>query len=211
MIKKITKTLAIFALVVTLATPLIWSTPASAQSEPFLGEIIMVGFNFAPRGWAFCDGQLLGVSDNTALFALLGTTYGGDGRTTFALPDMRGRVAIHPGNGPGLSSYLVGQKGGTETNVLTVDQIPSHTHTATAIATVKGSNSRATTDMPGGNTWGQKKKIYSSQAPDVDMHAGNVDVVVTIDPTGGSQPVNNIQPYIGINHCIALVGIFPTH
>jgi len=103
--------------------------PSRNGAEPFIGEISMFGGNFAPRNWAFCDGQLLAISQNTALFSLLGTIYGGDGRTTFALPDLRGRVPIHSGNGPGLSNYRVGQKGGTETVTLNVTQIPSHNHT----------------------------------------------------------------------------------
>jgi microcystin-dependent protein len=105
--------------------------PSRNGAEPFIGEIMIFGGNFAPRGWAFCDGQLLPVSQNTALFSLLGTTYGGDGRTTFALPDLRGRVPLHPGTGPGLSSRQLGEKGGTETNVLTIGQMPAHNHTIT--------------------------------------------------------------------------------
>ena len=101
------------------------------MSEPFIGQIQPFAFNFAPRNWALCDGQLLPISQNTALFSLIGTTYGGDGRTTFGLPDLRGRVPIHQGHGPGLSSYVIGQTGGSATNTLTQAQMPSHTHTAT--------------------------------------------------------------------------------
>ena len=116
--------------------------------EPFIGEISMVAFTFAPRGWAFCDGQLLAISQNTALFSLIGTTYGGDGRTTFALPDLRGRVPLHMGNGPGLTSRPEGQKGGSETVTLTVSQMPAHNHQANASST--------TSDKPGpiNNFWG---------------------------------------------------------
>ena len=116
-------------LFVVLAAVMAWGPVASA-SEPFIGEIMMFGFNFAPRGWALCDGQLLPIPQNTALFSLLGTTYGGDGRTTFGLPDMRGRVAIHKGTGPGLTSRSMGQKGGTER--ISLSQMPSHTHSVNA-------------------------------------------------------------------------------
>ena len=191
----------------TLLTSMIWSGTASA-SEPFIAEIKMFGGNFAPRGYAFCDGQLLPISQNTALFSLLGTTYGGDGRTTFALPDLRGRVAIHPGTGPGLSNYQLGERGGQEQVTLAANQMPSHTHAITAA--LKGTAVAGDNDSPAGNTLALKARSsnYSTTAPAVDMQAGSV--TVTAANTGGSQPHENRMPYLGIYHIIALQGIFPS-
>lgn len=185
--------------------------------DPFIGEIVMFGGNFAPRGWAFCDGQLLSIAQNTALFSILGTTYGGDGRTTFALPDLRGRAPIGPRNGPGLSDYRLGQRGGAQTNTLNVTQIPSHNHAATG--TVKASSSDGTTNDPTGNILAAGKtpidrsnivdaNIYTSPAPNTNMAAN--EVTVTVGNTGGNQPINNLQPYLAVNYIIALVGIFPS-
>ncbi len=183
--------------------------PTTLFSDPFIGSIVMFGGNFAPRGWAFCDGQLLPVSENPALFSLLGTNYGGDGRTTFGLPDLRGRVPIHDGGGtgPGLSSYHLGQKGGTETTTLTVNQIPSHTHSAAG--TVQAHTGRPNSDSPAGNVLSSSAElIYSSQVPDTVMSANNVNV--TVGNTGGSQSHDNRQPFQAINFIIALVGIYPS-
>ncbi len=178
------------------------------MSEPFIGEIKMVGFNFAPRGWAFCDGQLLPISQNEALFSLLGTIYGGDGRTTFALPDLRGRVPIHPGNGPGLSSYRPGQKGGVETVMLNAAQMPAHNHAAAG--TAKAVNGSGDNTSPSGNNWAAlaRENAYSDAAADGTMAADNV--TVTVANTGGSQAHENRQPYLSITFCIALVGIYPS-
>lgn len=172
------------------------------MSEPFLGQICMFGFNFAPRGWAFCNGALLPISQNTALFSLLGTQYGGNGQTTFALPDLRGRVPINQGQGQGLSNYTIGQMSGTETNTLTVQQIPSHNHPLTAHG--EDANSSSPTNNRPATAIGSPSppSIYSNQAADTNMQpTGN---------TGGNQPVNNLQPYLAINFSIALVGIFPS-
>ena len=228
MFKKTIKVVVILAVAVALAAIMPWSSPAYAQ-EPLLGQIQMFGFNFAPRGWALCEGQLLTISENSALFALLGTTYGGDGRTTFGLPDLRGRVAIGFGQGPGLSNHPIGQESGTETNTLTVNQLPSHNHTttanatatATATATTKGTNDEGDDNLPGGNTWAKNKnkEQYSTLAPDVVMHPDSVDVAVnvtvdsvnvTVGNTGNGQAVNNMQPYLAVNYSIALVGVFPS-
>lgn len=183
------------------------SQPTQA-SEPFIAEIIMFGGNFNPRGWAFCNGQLLPISQNTALFSLLGTIYGGDGRTTFALPDLRGRAAVHPGTGPGLSNIRLGQKGGAENHTLSVAQMPSHTHTATA--TLKGIDRKGDKHEPGGNTLASKSRtnIYQTAPPDVAMKAGSV--TVSNAATGGSQAFSIRDPFLGINHIIALVGTFPS-
>ncbi len=172
---------------------------STASPEPFIGEISMFGGNFAPRGWAFCNGQLLSISENSALFSLLGTTYGGDGRTTFGLPDLRGRVPVHFGNGPGLSNYRLGQKGGTETTTLTVQQMPNHNHQ------IEASNSPANSSEVSGTVMGKAvgmPGLYSNKAPDTNMKpTGN---------TGGNQSFNIIQPYQSINYIIALQGVFPS-
>ena len=165
--------------------------------DPFIAEIIMFGGNFAPRGWAFCDGQLLPISSNSALFSILGTTYGGDGRTTFALPDLRGRVSMHPGNGPGLSSRRLGEKGGSEHNTLTVNQLPSHNH---ALAAKEEANAA---DPNGSFIAGTGSNAFGTTA-DKTMNAA------AIGNTGGGQSVNNIQPFECVNYIIALVGVFPS-
>ncbi len=171
------------------------------MSEPFIGEIIMFGGTFAVRGWALCDGQLLPISQNQALFALLGTTYGGDGETTFGLPDLRGRVAIGRGNGPGLSDYRIGQRGGSETAQLNVNQLPSHSHS------LRGHDAPGDTTSPSDASLavdaGGQSASYSSSPADSTM-------LSDVTPTGGNQSHPNIQPYLGIPFIIALVGIFPS-
>lgn len=163
--------------------------------EPFIGQILMFGGNFAPRGWALCDGALLAISQNQALFSILGTTYGGDGRTTFQLPDLRGRVAMHPGNGPGLSSRSLGQIGGSETNVLNANQLPPHNHA------VRGSEEGTQTDPNGNFVAGSGMPAFAT-TPDVTMG--------TTANAGGGQSINNIQPFQCVNYIIALVGTFPS-
>jgi microcystin-dependent protein len=180
----------------------------SQAQEPFIGEIRMVGFNFAPRGWAFCEGQILPISQYNALFALLGTTYGGDGRTTFALPDLRGRFPLHSGNGStgsGLTSRQLGEKSGTETETLTIAQIPAHTHTAL----VNGFSSEGDSTIPDNNTWAK------SGRGDPDYYTGEDNTImsenaVQIGNAGGSQAHNNMPPFLGVNYIIALEGLFPS-
>ena len=169
------------------------------MSEPFLGEIRMFGFGFAPQGWALCNGQLLPISQNTALFSLLGTTYGGDGRTTFALPDMQSRVPVCQGQGPGLSSYAEGQAGGAETVTLAAAQMPGHTHP------VKASSGAADSDQPEGRALARSASHIYTAKPDTST-VMNADM---LGDAGGSQPHGNIQPYLAVNFCIALTGIFP--
>jgi microcystin-dependent protein len=169
------------------------------MSEPFVGEIRMFGFGFAPQGWALCNGQLLPISQNTALFSLLGTTYGGDGRTTFALPNMQSRVPVCQGQGPGLSSYAEGQAGGAETVTLAAAQMPGHTHP------VKASSSAAGSDQPGGRALARSASHIYTAEPDTST-VMNADM---LGGAGGSQPHGNIQPYLAVNFCIALTGIFP--
>ena len=196
----------------TFSTGMSWSQSVKAQ-EPFIGEIVMFGGTFAPRGWAFCDGQLLSISQNTALFSILGTTYGGDGRTTFGLPDLRGRVPMHAGNGPGLSNRRLGEKSGAETVTLTSSQMPSHNHTATTDSTLGASSSGASTvNSPAGNVLANdgNDRIYKNVEPDVLMRTSAIDSTTTVDDTGGGQAHTNVQPFQAVHFIIALQGIFPS-
>ena len=170
------------------------------MSEPFVGEIRMFAGNFAPRGWAFCDGQLLAVSQNDALFSLLGTIYGGDGRTTFGLPDLRGRIPIHAGHGPGLSERRLGAKGGAEKVTLTVNQLPSHGHP------LIGSNGNGLDPNPAGNFLASSPVM----TPYVDDVQDNNFASGTISNIGGSRSHTNLQPFLCIHFIIALFGIYPS-
>ena len=176
------------------------------MSDPFIGQIIMFGGTFAPRSWAFCDGQLLSISSYPALFSILGTTYGGNGQTTFSLPDLRGRIPLGPRNGPGLSDYRLGQKSGIETVTLSTTQIPSHTHTATANAVEPAGNSNDAE----GNYWaddlGVSSGTYHTGPANATMNAGAISVA----NAGGNQSHENRQPNLGINFIIALQGQFPS-
>jgi microcystin-dependent protein len=170
--------------------------------DPFVAEIRIFPFNFAPKGWAFCDGQILPLSQNTALFSLLGTTYGGDGKSNFALPNMQGNAPMHPGQGPGLSLHDLGETGGSDTVSLLESEIPSHSHTVQAFAAL------GTRLIPTGNSIARETGATTyvpaaSANPTVNM-ASN-----TITPAGGDQPHNNLQPYLTLNFCIALQGVFP--
>lgn len=170
------------------------------MSEPFVGEIRMFAGNFAPRGWAFCDGQLLAVSQNDALFSLLGTIYGGDGRTTFGLPDLRGRTPIHAGQGPGLSNRRLGLKAGSETETLTVNQLPSHSH-APQFSTASSTGNDPSGEVVGGSP---NVRIFRPQAPDQNMSTAAITAV------GGSRKHTNLMPFLCIHFIIALFGIYPS-
>jgi microcystin-dependent protein len=176
--------------------------------EPFIGQIQMFGFNFPPRGWAFCDGQLLPVAQNTALFSLLGTTYGGDGRTTFALPDLRSRVAIHQGQGPGLSSRRIGERSGLENTSLNVANMPAHTHVASDPQMRATANPANTTD-PSNAALAIAPAYNDSSPAATGMDASSIEHPQA-GSAGSGTATNNMQPYLTINFCIALVGIFPS-
>ncbi len=171
------------------------------MADPFVAEIRIYPFNFAPRGWAFCDGQLLPISQNTALFSLLGTTYGGDGRTNFGLPNLQGSAPMHPGQGPGLSLHDLGETSGTESVTLLESELPAHSHTFMAVSAAASLNApapdRALARSSGGFAFQQ------SPANPVNLAPQSLTVV------GGGLPHNNMMPYLTFNFCIALQGVFP--
>lgn len=175
------------------------------MSDQFVGEIRLFAGTFAPKGWAFCNGQLMSISQNTALFALLGTNYGGDGQTAFALPDLRGRAPLLFGSGPGLSTYVQGQAGGQTDVTLTVGQLPAHTHTA------QGTNAPGTVNDPSGAVWAQGNQQVRGGGPLYSAQPGSGAAMnpAVIGISGGGQPHNNWSPYLGVNFIIALQGIFP--
>jgi microcystin-dependent protein len=200
--------------------------PAFAQ-DPFIGEIRWVGFNFAPRGWASCNGQILSIAQNTALFSLLGTTYGGNGQTTFALPDMRGRVPLHFGQGPGLSNRDLGEVAGTETVTLILNEIPSHAHNLSSHShtipslpvEIRASNFAATKTSPAGSVLATPStNIYSSGLAGATLAAGSAltlpgatdSATGMTTAAGGGQPHLNMPPFLAIHCIIALEGIFPS-
>lgn len=179
------------------------------MTEPFMGQIQTFAFNFAPKNWAFCDGQLMSISQNTALFSLLGTTFGGDGQSTFALPDLRGRSPIHPGQAPGLSYINYGEVGGAETVTLLSTNIPAHNHilrssntAGTTVATNGASLSLGPSSGSGPNA--SVLKSYGATAPSIDLHPQTVGI------TGANSPFGIRSPYLGIYHSIALYGVFPS-
>lgn len=169
-------------------------------ATPYVGQIMAFGGNYAPQGWALCDGSLLSIDQYQVLFTLIGTTYGGDGQTTFALPDLRGRAALHQGQGPGLSSYSLGQAGGAEAVTLTVGQLPPHSHP------VLGNSGAGTSPNPSGAVWaGSPVSVYTAGA------AANAAMNATaVSASGGSQPHDNMLPFLTLNFCIALEGIYPS-
>lgn len=172
------------------------------MADPFVAEIRIFPFNFAPKGWAWCDGQLLPLSQNTALFSLLGTTYGGNGQSNFALPDLQGRAPMHPGQGPGLSLHDLGESGGAETVTLLESEIPSHSHTLTASGDPGDVNAPSAARSLARSTGGfaYQSNSSSSLVPLAPSAAS---------PAGGGQPHNNMQPYLAFYFCIALQGVFP--
>ena len=170
------------------------------MADPFVAEIRIFGFNFAPTGWALCNGQLMPISQNTALFSLLGTTYGGDGKSTFALPDMQGNAPMHPGQGQGLSLRDLGEIGGAESVTLIESEMPAHTHT------LRGNNTLAESSIPTGASIGRQtfNMFQTNSSANLTQMAFQ-----SLAPAGGSLPHNNMQPFLVLNFCIALQGVFP--
>ena len=168
------------------------------MADPFVAEIRIFPFNFAPTGWAFCDGQLLPLSQNTALFSLLGTTYGGNGKSNFALPDMQGNAPLHPGQGPGLSLYDLGQTGGSETVTLLISEIPAHAHA------LRAQSALGDTPVPANNSLARFNNAYQSNTSGLTPMAPEA-----LPPAGGNLPHNNLMPYLTLNFCIAMQGVFP--
>jgi microcystin-dependent protein len=171
-------------------------------SEPFVAEVRIFAGNFAPRGWAFCNGQLLPIAQNTALFSLIGTTYGGDGRTTTALPNLQGRAPMHPGRGSGLTDRRLGESGGVTGVTLSANQMPAHTHTGSYF-----NNAPADTGTPSGSATLGVNDSQHNYGPELDTENMYGQA---LKPEGGGQPHNNMQPYLGMNFIIALVGIYPS-
>ena len=174
------------------------------MSEPFIAEVRMWGLNFAPRGWAHCDGQLYPISQNTALFSLLGTNYGGDGRTTMGVPNLMDRAPMHPGRGPGLTPRRLGERTGTETVTLTQNQMPAHTHAMMGSTGETGGSGSADPAGAVGGKVGNGNEIYHTGAGNTDFPAS------TVSETGGGTDHNNSQPNLTLNFCIALVGLYPS-
>ena len=176
----------------------------SVMSDPFLGEIRIFAGNFAPYGWAFCHGQILPIVQNTALFSILGNTYGGDGRTTFALPNLQGRIPLHFGQGPGLSSRSLGEQVGTESVSLTQNQMPSHIHAGSALNAANA----GTNNQPENNLLGKIVRTNLYSTPDAALQ-NMAEGSLTLQASGSGQPHSNMQPYLTLNFIIALSGIYP--
>lgn len=172
------------------------------MADPFVAEIRIFPFNFVPKGWAWCDGQILPLSQNTALFSLLGTIYGGDGKSTFALPNLQGNAPMHPGQGPGLSLHDLGESGGSETVTLLQSQIPSHTHTMKANSG-DGISPTPTNNVSSGPGADRDLFLYKDGTSNTTMNPSSSGI------SGGDQPHNNLMPYLTLNFCIALQGVFP--
>jgi microcystin-dependent protein len=176
--------------------------------EGYIAEIRLFAADFAPRNWAYCQGQLLAIASNSALFSLLGTTYGGNGIQTFALPDLRGRTVINPGNGGGLPSFQLGQAGGEVNHTLSLQEMAAHNHPAMELGTTTAAagSDPTGTSLASGSRGSSMPSIYSSNAANTPMGPGSV----AVDNTGGNQPHNNMQPYLGMNYIICLIGMFPS-
>jgi microcystin-dependent protein len=168
------------------------------MATSYVGEVRLVGFNFAPQGWATCNGALQSIAENSTLYNLIGTTYGGDGQQTFALPDLQGRIPLHQGSN-GVSTYVIGQEGGVENVTIGLNQFPIHSHQ------LLGSGSDASSNIPTGNTLGSSVSAYTTAAPTIAMNNAMIGF-----SGGGSQPHNNLQPYVVLNWVISLFGVYPS-
>lgn len=178
--------------------------------EGYIAEIRMFAGNFAPRSWAFCQGQTMSIAQNTALFALIGTIYGGNGQTTFALPDFRGRVAVGTGQGPGLPNVIQGEMAGVNNATLLINNLPAHNHPVTGTATLKANNDAPNSTDPTGR-YLAASNVYTNQAGDIaNMNAGAIGLALTSGIAGNNQPFSIMQPYLGMNYIICLEGIFPS-
>ena len=183
------------------------------STEPFIGEIKIFGFGFNPRGYQLCQGQIIPIAQNTALFSLLGTTYGGNGQTTFGLPDLRSRTPVGQGQGPGLRDVALGEVAGTESVILNITQMPQHTHAATATSTLYAEGGNGTGPNPANKLLAGLAGLYIAPDPNVQnkaMATESVTTAVTNAIAGGSQPFGILNPYLGINYSIATEGIFPS-
>lgn len=189
---------------ITLSLTSAPSKAGCSATDPMLGSICLVGFTFCPRNYTEAAGQLLEISTNQSLYSLFGTTYGGDGRTTFGLPDLRGRVPISEGTSPGLSTYRLGQRGGVETVTMIVNQMPSHNHTAT----LKANSAGGTTAVPAGNVLADSRRsaVYGTAAVDVDLNRASI----VVSAAGGGQPQENRQPYLAMRYCVVTTGVYPS-
>jgi microcystin-dependent protein len=177
--------------------------------EPTMATILLFGGNFEPLGWAYCNGRLMSIAQNTALFSLLGTTYGGDGQNTFALPDMRGRMAVGTGQAPGRADYDLGQVSGTESRILTQAQMPAHSHPSTMTASVGVSSTGASSDDPDGTLLTTTGSAFYATGASTG-HLGGLTATATIGSTGNNQPISVMPPYLVLNYIIALEGIYPS-
>ncbi|MEM1077070.1 MAG: tail fiber protein [Pseudomonadota bacterium] len=207
MFKTFIRSAALVAALGSGALGTLTASPAKAGADPFLGEIMLVGYSYCPRGWTEAAGQLLQVADFSALFALYGTTYGGDGSTTFGLPDLRGRAPVSLGQGSGLSNRTLGQKLGAETTTLTIPNLPPHDHDVAV--TIQGNAAPGTSPSPAGGVpaLSPNASIYSA-SPNTPMNSDMASVTQTT--VGSGQPANNMQPTLVLRYCIALQGIFPS-
>lgn len=207
-------TLRLAAAASVLAASLVPATPVAAQTgvDPFIGQLAWVSFNFCPRGWAQANGQLLPINQNQALFSLLGTQFGGNGVTNFALPDLRGRVIVGQGSGPGLSTVSIGEAGGAPTKTLAAANLPQHSHGVAAGVTLNAASASGASAAPGGNVLadGRTARVYRQGLATADMDASAIAVSGQTQNAGAGQPVNAMAPYTTLNACISLQGVFPS-
>lgn len=207
-------TLRLAAAASALAASVLPATPAAAQAgpEPLIGQVVWVSFDFCPRGYLRADGQLLSIQTNQALFSVLGTQFGGNGTTTFALPNLQGRIVVGAGQGPGLSNVAIGEAAGSTTKTLTAQNLPTHAHAVTAGLTLNAASAQGSSAAPAGNVLadGRTSRVYRQGLATADMDASAIAVSAQTGPAGLGQPVNAMAPYATLTACIATNGIFPS-